>query len=87
MQTVGVRELRTHMSRILREVAERGEAVEVTRRGRAVARMIPIAASTSTVPEADPVWSDLDRLAAEIAARWASEVTAVDAVREGRRDL
>ena len=41
MRSIGVRELRQQASRYLREV-ERGDAIEVTDRGRPVARLIPI---------------------------------------------
>jgi prevent-host-death family protein len=85
--TVGVRELKTHASRILRDVVERGDTVEVTHRGRVVARIVPVAASEAAAADNDAVWSDIDRLAAEIGARWHAGVTALDAVREGRRDL
>jgi len=45
MRTVGVRELRQQASRYLREV-ERGGAIEVTDRGRPVARLVPIPRSS-----------------------------------------
>ena len=45
MKTVGVRELRQQASRYLREV-ERGMAIEVTDRGRPVARLVPIPRSS-----------------------------------------
>jgi prevent-host-death family protein len=41
MKRVGIRELRQHASSVLREVAA-GESVEVTDRGRAVARIVPV---------------------------------------------
>jgi prevent-host-death family protein len=41
MRAVGIRELRQQASRYLREV-ERGETIEVTDRGRPVARLIPV---------------------------------------------
>ena len=41
MKSIGARELRQHASRYLREV-ERGGAIEVTDRGRPVARLVPI---------------------------------------------
>ncbi|MCV4626158.1 type II toxin-antitoxin system prevent-host-death family antitoxin, partial [Escherichia coli] len=47
MRAVGIRELRQHASRLLRDV-ERGETIEVTDRGRPVALLTPI-------PGADPV--------------------------------
>lgn len=47
MRTVGIRELRQHASRYLREV-ERGETIEVTDRGRPLALLVPIP-RTSTI--------------------------------------
>lgn len=87
MRTVGVRELKTHTSRLLRDVIGRGETIDVTHRGRTIARIIPVRASEPAGSEADAVWTDLDRLAVEIAARWPADVTAPDAAREGRREL
>jgi prevent-host-death family protein len=86
MLSVGVRELKANASRILRRVRDHGETVAVTHRGRVVARIVPVAAPEDASTRADAVWSELDRLAAEIGARWPDGVTAVDAVREGRRD-
>jgi prevent-host-death family protein len=41
MRGIGIRELRQHASRYLRAV-ERGETIEVTDRGRPVARLVPV---------------------------------------------
>ena len=41
MRAIGIRELRQHASRYLRDV-QRGETIEVTDRGRPVARLVPI---------------------------------------------
>ena len=41
MRVIGVRELRQQASRYLRDV-ERGETLEVTDRGRPVARLVPV---------------------------------------------
>ncbi|HLZ49093.1 MAG TPA: type II toxin-antitoxin system prevent-host-death family antitoxin [Candidatus Limnocylindria bacterium] len=41
MRSIGVRELRQAASRYLREV-ERGDSIEVTDRGRPVARLVPV---------------------------------------------
>jgi len=46
MRSIGVRELRQQASRYLRDV-ERGAAIEVTDRGRPVARVVPLRPSTS----------------------------------------
>jgi prevent-host-death family protein len=40
MKSIGIRELRQHASRYLRDV-ERGETIEITDRGRPVARIVP----------------------------------------------
>ncbi len=40
MRSVGIRELRQNASQYLRE-AERGETIEITDRGRAIARLVP----------------------------------------------
>jgi prevent-host-death family protein len=42
MERIGVRELRQHASRYLARVRA-GETIEVTDRGRAVARLVPVA--------------------------------------------
>jgi prevent-host-death family protein len=42
MERIGVRELRQHASRYLARVAH-GESLEVTDRGRPVARLVPVA--------------------------------------------
>ena len=49
MDVIGVRELRQHASRYLERV-RRGETLEVTDRGRPVARLVPISTD---------VWTDL----------------------------
>jgi prevent-host-death family protein len=41
MRVIGIRELRQQASRYLRDV-ERGETIEVTDRGRPIARVVPI---------------------------------------------
>jgi prevent-host-death family protein len=41
MKTIGIRELRQHASKYLR-MAEAGETIEVTDRGRPVARIVPV---------------------------------------------
>lgn len=41
MKTIGVRELRQHASKYLEQVAA-GQSIEITDRGRPVARLVPI---------------------------------------------
>ena len=42
MAKVGIREIRQHLSRYLRRVVEKREEMEITDRGRSVARLVPI---------------------------------------------
>jgi prevent-host-death family protein len=42
MSTVGAFEAKTHLGQLLERV-ERGEEITITRRGRAVARLVPVA--------------------------------------------
>lgn len=87
MRSVGIRELKEHTSRILQRVHQKGEEIEVTHRGRPIARLIPVARRRPVEKASSAAWSDLDRVAAEIGAHWPGRVTATDAVREGRREL
>lgn len=45
MKSIGIREFRRQASRYLREV-ERGDSIEVTDRGRPVARLVPLPRSS-----------------------------------------
>ena len=47
MKTTTVRELRNNYSKVLKWVSK-GEEVEVTRRGKAVAKVVPVAAASPT---------------------------------------
>jgi prevent-host-death family protein len=48
MSTVGTFEAKTHLSALLERV-ERGEEITITRRGRAVARLVPAASKPEAV--------------------------------------
>ena len=53
MRTVGVRELKAHLSRVLRDV-QRGERILVTDRGRVIAELrLPLAPEAGTSGRAD----------------------------------
>jgi len=87
MLSVGVRELKARASDLVRLVRENGEDVQVTYHGRAVARLMPLAPTPQPDQSAQAVWTDIDQLAAEIGAHWPAQVSATDAVAEGRRTL
>ena len=84
-KVIGIRELGSSASKIVRRVREKGEMVDITYRGQVVARLIPI-----TTPKPDPkalniIWAGLDQVAQEIGRYWPKGVSAVEAVNEGRR--
>ena len=87
MRSVGIRELRERTSEIIRLVRDEGAEVLVTHYGRPVARLLPVVSECRQEDETGGVWADLDRLAAEIGARWPEGVSAAEAVAEGRREL
>ena len=63
MERIGVRELRQHASRYLARVG-RGETLEITDRGRPVARLVPVLTDTWAAMVADgrvtPAEDDVD---------------------------
>jgi len=91
MATIGVRELKTHMTSILREVEELGETVDITRRGKVIARLMPATPVQPERPwsEADRAafWAEWDALVDDIAAKTPSNVSVEDVMRDMRREL
>ena len=84
MRTIGVRELKEHTSRILEEVREKGDEVQITRHGRVIARLVPVLPTPPDTHELDAVWSEMDKLADEIARHWPEGASATEAVSDGR---
>lgn len=84
MITVGIRELRQRASELIRMVREEGREVQITYRGTPVALLLPVQPAAHPDDAAER-WASLDRLAAEIGARWPAGVSAAGAVAEGRR--
>jgi prevent-host-death family protein len=87
MYEVGVRELKQNLSTILKRVRTKKEAVEITYRGRTVARIVPVVDERQLSADDAAVFEEVEKLAKEIGARWPKGVSAVDAVREQRREL
>lgn len=85
MRSIGVRELKEHLSEVLREVQD-GETVEVTNRGQVIARVIPVRRPKPDLQKVRAALADIDRLAAEISAHWPAGVSALDAVHDVRGD-
>ena len=88
MKTLGVGELKEHIDEILRMVEEEGETIEVIKRGKVIAYLIPASEPEKPVKrDLKSFWEETDRLAAEIGAAWKGDMDAVEAVRDVRRDL
>lgn len=87
MRAIGIRELKEQTSEILRRVREDGETFEVTYHGKIIARLVPIAQSTEGEIDLATYWNRMDELSRTVSASWPAGVSAVDAVREGRREL
>lgn len=85
MRTLGVRELRDNISDILHQVEQKGEIIEITNHGRAIARLVPVARPQLAQSEIDEIIADMDRVAAELGARWPKDVTVLDAIDDVRR--
>ena len=86
MKTIGIRELKEHLSEALREV-QAGGSIEVTNRGEVIARIVPVRAQPHDRESIQAWITDMDRLAAEISAHWHDGVSAQEAVDDVRRDL
>ena len=87
MDSVGVRELKEHTSAILRRVRDEGESVDVTYRGKVIARLVPATGEGGGKQKWDDWWAEFDALSDRISEGWPEGVSAVDAVREQRREL
>lgn len=87
MRTVGVLELTTHISEILRQVEEEGEVIEVTNHGEVVARVVPVRPPNGRSDRNSTTWEDIDRLAAEIGKYLPEHVDEVEVINDIRREL
>ena len=86
MRAVGVRELKQRASELVRLVREEGEEIDVTLRGEVVARLVPVKPKLSP-EQVQALMAEMDQVASEISAYWPEGVSAVEAVREERRQL
>lgn len=83
MASIGVRELRQRTSEVLERVREHGEEIEVTFRGRVVARLVPVRRPPRR--RSGAVWAEIDALAREIGRRWPRGESAARAPGRDRR--
>jgi prevent-host-death family protein len=79
MRTIGTFEAKTHLSALLEQV-ERGEEITITRHGRAVARLVPVAAISH-----DRLAQTVRRLKSFRRGRRLGGLSVKDLIEEGRR--
>jgi prevent-host-death family protein len=79
MKTVGTFEAKTRLSALLERV-ERGEEITITRHGKAVARLVPVAAVGR-----DRMHDTVERLKAFRRGRRLGDLSAKALIEEGRR--
>ena len=90
MSEIGVRELKTRASEIIRAVRDRRARYTVTYRGRPVGVLIPLgempAVQTALFAwKEPPAWEELMRLGEEIGQGWQSSQTSAELLSETRR--
>lgn len=86
METIGIRELKERTSEILRQVREQGRSFEVTFHGRVVARLVPVS-EVEAPASPSSFWEKWEQVSQAISTHWPTKVSAVEAVREVRREL
>jgi prevent-host-death family protein len=90
MPDVGVRELKTQASEIVRQVRENRARYIITYRGEPIGLLMPLdEASPSSLPSgeegAETPWETLTRLGKEIGQGWQSPLSSTELLSEMRR--
>lgn len=87
MPEIGVRELKTHASEIIRSVREERARYLVTYRGQPVGVLLPLdgAGEDLAETEADAVWQELTELGEEIGRGWQLPLSSAELLSEMRR--
>jgi prevent-host-death family protein len=85
MREVGVRELKTRASEIVRAVRDEHARYTVTYRGRPVGLLVPLPDPGYEDSDETTNWSELQRLGEEIGRGWVSPLTSGEILSEMRR--
>lgn len=83
MRSIGVRDLRENLSRVLQEVSGGGKEISITSYGKEIARLVPPRKRKSPEEMAE-LWSRIDQIASEVGKYPNKGVSSADAVREER---
>ena len=84
-EEIGIRELKSRASEVVRAVKEQRARYVVTQRGVPVAAIIPMDAMLPEKESDDEVWESLLKIGEEISKSWQSEKSAVEILSEMRR--
>jgi prevent-host-death family protein len=84
IKEIGIRELKSRASEVVRAVKEERARYVITQRGKPAAIIVPLDAAP---PEksADEVWERLIKIGEELGKGWQSEKSAVEILSEMRR--
>jgi len=90
MPNIGIRNLKTHTSAIIRNVREHRVRYVITYHGQPVGMLMPLERATSeapagTKPAAAAAWDELSRLGEEIGKGWRSPLSSTELLAEMRR--
>lgn len=89
MPKIGIRELKTKASEIVRRVQEGRERYTVTHRGQPVAVIVPVERGLldQNVGDADAAatWDELLSIGEEISRQWSSQQTSLEILSDMRR--
>ena len=88
MMMFDIHDLAESISEILYILKEEGETIEITDGREVIAYLVPADKMQDSVEKDDSAaWATLKRIASELDPYWPPDVSAVDAVRDVRRDL
>ena len=87
MADIGMRDLKTRASQIVREVKEQRKRYTITRRGRPVALLVPLEepGALQAPEKSATAWDDLVRLGEEIGEGWQASESSTELLSEMRR--
>jgi len=83
-EEIGIRELKSRASEVVRSVKEDRARYVITQRGKPAAIIVPLDAAPPET-SANEVWERLQQLGEEISKGWQSEKSAVEILSEMRR--
>ena len=84
-EEIGIRDLKSRASEVVRTVKEERARYVITQRGKPAALIVPLDAAPPEKAADDDVWERLQRLGEEISKGWESDKSAVEILSEMRR--